>query len=138
VPSAAATTFTLTVHDEVPVFRLPLATVTEVAPAVGVNVVDGQVVEAPVGLATTSPAGNVSVNDQPTLAARSVVLVIVNVSVDGLFGATEVGENDFSKRGVASHTVRSSKAASLPTPLPLSFHTPTPNCGPVDSHALVE
>lgn len=71
-------------------------------PAIAVTVPVGQVVAIAGVAATVMPLGNMSVNDQPTFEASSVVLVMVNVSVDVPPEAILVGANDLSSCGVES------------------------------------
>lgn len=119
VPSAFDVTATVTVQLAIPAVRLP-ETATVLLPFAAVTTPDGQVVVA-AGLVTLSPAGKVSVNDQPFFEARSVVLVIVNVRVDAFPTTWFTVENDLSSCGVASSALMSSNAESLPLPLPLPF-----------------
>lgn len=109
MPVVAEVTLTVTVHDACPAFRFPVAA-TNVPPFAAVTTPAGHVVAAADGVARTSPDGRVSVNDQPSFAARSEVLVIVYVSVEVPPSTTLVGENDLSSWGVASSTLMSSNA----------------------------
>jgi hypothetical protein len=119
----AEVTFTLIVQDVTPEAMVPDGTEIEVLPATAVIVVLVQVVDAAGVGATTSPAGNASVNFQPAFDARSVVLVTVNVSTDVPPTATLVGLNDLSSWGVPSRIRTLSKAPSLPDEPALAFVT---------------
>src|SRR5689334_14956235 len=134
VPPPVATTFTVKVHEASLAPRSP-ASPTEVASATAVTVALSQVVAATGGVATFSPVGNVSVNDQPTFSASSVVFVTVNLSCAGWPVCTEAGANSLSSCGVASKTRMSSKAASLPAPFPLPLRSRIPRLLPANRAA---
>jgi hypothetical protein len=108
-PTALAVTFTLTVQEAWPEFRVP--PVTEMVPLPGLAVIApvplGQVVDTPFGLATVSPGASVSANDH-VLAAISDVLVMVKVSVAELPCRMVVGLKALVNCGVESVTTTSS------------------------------
>lgn len=113
-------TVTLQLAVPAPAVRLPPVTATVLPPSAAVTTMPaGHVVVVTAGVVITSPAGKVSVNDQPFFDARSVVLVIVKVRVDACPTTWLTGENDLSSCGVASSTLMSSKAPSLPLRVPL-------------------
>ncbi len=91
------------VHEAMPASRLPVPE-SDVAPASAVTSPAGQSVPTADGSATTRPSGRVSVNDQPFLAARSFVFVIVSVRVETPPVATDAGLNSLSSCGVTSST----------------------------------
>jgi len=71
-----------------------------------------QLVEALVGLATTSPEGNVSVSAAVRFAAVVFAFVSVSVMVEGTLAATETGAKDLASVGVTVVTVRIALAAA--------------------------
>jgi hypothetical protein len=108
-PTAPTVTSTLRLHAGCVELRVPL--VTEMPALAGLAVIApvplGQVVATLFGLATVIPDGSVSVNDQ-VLAASSLVLVIVKVSVAVPPWRTVVGLKAFVSCGVESVTITSS------------------------------
>ena len=72
-------------------------------------------------------------NDQPFLAASSLVFVIVNVSVEVPPAFSVAGLNDLSSRGVASRMRMLSKAASFPIPDPFWLTIRMPTDEPVNN-----
>ena len=78
VPAVVPVTLTESVHDALPA-RVPAERLTVVAPAVAVAV-PPQVFESAGVLATTKPAGRLSVNARPVRASVVFGLVMVKVS----------------------------------------------------------
>jgi hypothetical protein len=103
-PDAVPTTFTATVHDELSAI-LPPIRLTLLESAVALAVPPQEFV-SPLGVATTKPAGNASVNAAPVSATPfAAEFVSVNVSVLVPFSAIVVGENALLMLGGAT-TVR--------------------------------
>src|SRR4029077_11221027 len=120
-PTAEPVTLTLTVQDEAAATVAPVKlTVPEPATAVGVPL---QVPPRLFGVATTIPAGRVSVNATPVSAtALAAGLVMVNVSVETPFTAITVGLNAFAMEGGATTSI---EAEAVP-PVPPSFDVMAP------------
>jgi hypothetical protein len=131
VPGVSDVTWTVTVHELIPSDRFPCAVMVR-DPAGALTAPAGQVVDGP-GPVARRPAGRVSVKDQPFLAARSVVLVIVNVSVETPPCGSVSGLNDLSRAGVTSRMRMSSNAVSFPVPLPCPFTSWMPTAPPLNS-----
>src|SRR4051812_21114232 len=125
VPTPVAVTFTVTLHEAMPLLRSPLTVTTE-PPTVAPMTPFGQVVLAPVGLAIVSPAGRLSVKDQPFLASSSSVLVIVKVRAAVPPCTIDGGTNVLSSCGVTSISRTLSNAPSLPFVVPLLLYISTP------------
>ena len=89
-PAAAPLTFTTTVHEPATAMPPPVSEML-VLPAVAVAV-PPQLFVNPFGVATTSPAGNVSVNATPASGSGFAAgLVMVKVNVLFVFNAIEFG-----------------------------------------------
>src|SRR5881227_3369603 len=94
---------------------LPPAVATAVPPQVSLN---------PLGVATTSPAGNVSVNDTPASATvLAAGFVIVNVNAETPFTVIDAGLNAFVIEGGAT---TASIAVLLVVPVPPSVEVIAP------------
>jgi hypothetical protein len=128
VPVFAATTWTVIVHEAIPAVRSPPTTPTDDEPAAavtanGVPVASTHVPPwAGVG-AITTPLGRAVVNLQSVFAFSSLVLVIVNVKVEGLPAVTVPELKATSSAGVTSSTRRLSTARSLPPADTLALRT---------------
>jgi hypothetical protein len=79
VPAAVPVTLTAKVHDVLPARVAPVR-LTKFAPAAEVIVPPPQLPVKPFGVATTNPAGNVSVNPTPVRVDVALLFWIVNVS----------------------------------------------------------
>src|ERR1700687_5872221 len=117
VPEVVAVTFTTTVQLLLTAMLPPVSEMLPLpATAVGVP---PQLLVKPLGVATTSPAGNVSVN--PTPASATVLaagLVMVNVNAETPFTAIDEGLNALAIEGGAT-TVRETVLLALPVPASL-------------------
>ena len=133
LPVAVGRTSRLTSQKAAPWARSPLDTVTVLPPAAACTVVPGQVVLALPS--TTIPAGRLSVNDQPCLRSRSVVLVMVIVSREIWPRLMLAGEKALSSCGVTSMIWALSIDESLPLELVWSLCRTNPTEAPLKSRA---
>ena len=103
VPGALVFTAIESVQPE-PVAIVPALMLTDPEPATAVAV-PPHVFASPFGVATTSPAGSVSVNATPVApTVLAVGFVIVNVNVEVPFCGTVPGVNDAAIDGGATTT----------------------------------
>jgi hypothetical protein len=116
VPLVVPVTLTVNVHVPPAGSRMPVAD-TPPDPATALPWKLAHVEAAPLGVATTRPAGKVSVSPTPLSASSGLGLVSVNVIVLVPFSAIDDGANAFAITGGAS-TVRVAVAAE---PLPPSL-----------------
>lgn len=92
IPVAVAVTFTLNVHEELPVSAAPLR-LTLVPAAVAVIVPPPQLPVSPFGVEITSPDGNASLNAIPLSDADEFGFVMLKLNVLVPFAAIEDGAN---------------------------------------------
>src|SRR5262249_20413016 len=118
--------FTLNVHEALAASVAP-ARLTVPLPAVAVIVPPPHVPVSPLGVATTNPAGKVSVNATPFNAVALFGLVMVNDNVVLPFTAIDVGLNDLAIDGgpiTISVAVVVLPVASVDVTVTLLFFTP--------------
>ena len=92
-PAVVAVTFTETAH-EAPAATVPLDKLTADDPVIAV-MAPPQVFMRLLGVATSNPAGRLSVKAMPVRVALAFGLVMLNVSVIVPFSATVAAPNDF-------------------------------------------